>query len=134
MKEIQVAIWGFGAMGSGIAKVLLGKKGVVITGVCDIHPDRVGKSIYELLGVERGDREDVKVIGQWRYNSDGIDLHNMQNAQIIHCFARTFDDCLVIKGVHKVGGMDTGHQSVRDILVENCVLWNDWGRALELGA
>ncbi len=78
--------------------------------------------------------EDVKVIGQWRYNSDGIDLHNMQNAQIIHCFARTFDDCLVIKGVHKVGGMDTGHQSVRDILVENCVLWNDWGRALEIGA
>ncbi|MBQ1520802.1 MAG: NADP-binding protein [Clostridia bacterium] len=63
MKEIQVAIWGFGAMGSGIAKVLLGKKGVVITGVCDIHPDRVGKSIYELLGVERVDREDVKVIG-----------------------------------------------------------------------
>ena len=33
MREIQVAIWGFGAMGSGIAKVLLEKKGVVITGV-----------------------------------------------------------------------------------------------------
>ena len=63
MKEIQVAIWGFGAMGSGIAKVLLGKKGVAITGVCDIHPNRVGKSIYELLNVDRGEREDVKVIG-----------------------------------------------------------------------
>ena len=63
MKQIQVALWGFGAMGSGIAKVLLTKKGVEITGVCDIHPDRVGKSIYDLLGVERGDRNDVKVIG-----------------------------------------------------------------------
>ena len=63
MKQIQVALWGFGAMGSGIAKVLLTKKGVEITGVCDIHPDRVGTSIYDLLGVERGDRCDVKVIG-----------------------------------------------------------------------
>ena len=63
MKQIQVAIWGFGAMGSGIAKVLLQKKGVEITGVCDIHPARVGKSIFEILGVERGDRNDVTVIG-----------------------------------------------------------------------
>lgn len=61
MENIRVAIWGFGAMGSGIAKVLMRKKGVVITGVCDIHPQRVGKSIYEITGVERGDRPDVKV-------------------------------------------------------------------------
>ena len=27
MENIKVAIWGFGAMGSGVAKVLLGKKG-----------------------------------------------------------------------------------------------------------
>ena len=61
MENVKVAIWGFGAMGSGIAKVLLGKKGVDIVGVCDIHPARVGKSIFELLGVERGDRADVTV-------------------------------------------------------------------------
>ncbi len=61
MENIRVAIWGFGAMGSGIAKVLMRKKGVVITGVCDIHPQRVGKSIYEIAGVERGSRPDVKV-------------------------------------------------------------------------
>jgi 4-hydroxy-tetrahydrodipicolinate reductase len=48
-------------MGSGIAKVLLGKKGVDIVGVCDIHPARVGRSIFDLLGVEQGDREDVFV-------------------------------------------------------------------------
>ena len=61
MENIKVAIWGFGAMGSGVAKVLLGKKGVDITGVCDIHPARVGKSIFEVLGVERGARADVFV-------------------------------------------------------------------------
>ena len=61
MENIKVAIWGFGAMGGGIAKVLMRKKGVEITGVCDIHPQRVGRSIYELLGVERGARADVLV-------------------------------------------------------------------------
>ena len=40
MENVKVALWGFGAMGSGIAKVLLRKKGVDIVGVCDIHPTR----------------------------------------------------------------------------------------------
>ncbi len=61
MKMVKAAIWGFGAMGSGVAKVLLRKKGIEITGVCDIHPDRVNKSIFELLGMERKDHNDVVV-------------------------------------------------------------------------
>ena len=61
MENVKVALWGFGAMGSGIAKVLLRKKGVDIVGVCDIHPARVGKSIFDILGVERGNRADVLV-------------------------------------------------------------------------
>ncbi len=58
-ENVKVAIWGFGAMGSGMAKMLLTKKGVDIVGVCDRNPARVGKSIFELLNVERGDRADV---------------------------------------------------------------------------
>lgn len=58
-ENVKVAIWGFGAMGSGMAKMLLTKTGVDIVGVCDLHPDRVGKSIFEVLGVERGDRADI---------------------------------------------------------------------------
>ena len=61
MRNIRVAVWGFGAMGGGITKVLLQKTGVEITGVCDLHPNRVGKSIFDLLEVERGDRADVIV-------------------------------------------------------------------------
>lgn len=59
MRNIRVAIWGFGAMGGGIARVLLQKTGVEITGVCDLYPERVGKSVYKLLEAERGDRPEV---------------------------------------------------------------------------
>lgn len=60
-RNVKVAIWGFGAMGSGMAQMLVNKKGVEIVGVCDMHPDRVGKDMYELLGVERNGRPEVKI-------------------------------------------------------------------------
>ncbi len=58
-RNVKVAIWGFGAMGSGMAKMLLKKKGVDIVGVCDMAPHRVGKSIYEVLGVEKESKPEV---------------------------------------------------------------------------
>ncbi|MCK8059023.1 MULTISPECIES: 2,4-diaminopentanoate dehydrogenase [unclassified Fusibacter] len=58
-RNVRVAIWGFGAMGSGMAEMLLKKTGVEITAVCDRHEGRVGKDIHEVLGVERGDRAEV---------------------------------------------------------------------------
>lgn len=61
MKNVKVAVWGFGAMGSGVVRALLGKKGVDVVGVCDLHPARVGKSIFEVLETERGERGEVIV-------------------------------------------------------------------------
>lgn len=58
-EKVKVVIWGFGAMGSGMAKMILNKKGIEIVGVCDRHDTRVGKDMYEVLGVERGDRAPV---------------------------------------------------------------------------
>lgn len=58
-ENVKVVIWGFGAMGSGMAKMILNKKGIEIVGVCDRHDTRVGKDMYEVLGVERGDRAPV---------------------------------------------------------------------------
>lgn len=53
MKNIKIAIWGFGAMGAGMAEMLYKKTGVDIVGVCDLHSDRVGKSVAEVLGVDK---------------------------------------------------------------------------------
>lgn len=61
MENVKVAVWGFGAMGSGIARALLTKKGVDIVGVCDLHPDRVGKNIYQLLDVDAAGRPPVEI-------------------------------------------------------------------------
>lgn len=59
MENVKVAIWGFGAMGSGMARMLLTKQGVDVVGVCDLHPERAGRSMFEVLGVERGSRPEV---------------------------------------------------------------------------
>ena len=80
---------------------------------------------------------DVSIIGQWRYNTDGIDLLNCENVLIEKCFVRTFDDSIVIAGISDVsilGDYQIGNRPSRDITVRDCVIWNDWGRALEIGA
>ncbi len=71
----------------------------------------------------------VKTIGMWRYNSDGIDVFNSSDIRIENCFLRNFDDCIVIKGIC---GWDTRNNE--NITVRGCVVWCDWGRNLELGA
>ena len=89
----------------------------------------------------------MKAIGCWRYNSDGIDMHNCENVLIDHCFLRTFDDCLCIKGFdcYYQGDVEKAvreamyrngenYDSFRNVVVKNCVLWNDWGKCLEIGA
>ncbi len=58
MKEnVKVAIWGFGAMGKGMAEMLLKKTGVEITAVCDRNPQRVGKDMYEYLGINNSEKK-----------------------------------------------------------------------------
>lgn len=80
-------------------------------------------------GCENITFDDVKEIGMWRYNSDGIDIYNSSNCVIRNCFLRNFDDCVVIKGLK-----GWGHRNLENILTENCVIWCDWGRELEIGA
>ncbi|HAQ56280.1 MAG TPA: NADP-binding protein [Acholeplasmatales bacterium] len=58
---VKIAIWGFGAMGSGMARLILSKQGFEITGVCDRNPAYVGKSMYTILGIDRGTHPDVVV-------------------------------------------------------------------------
>lgn len=78
--------------------------------------------------------ENIKLIGLWRYNSDGIDICNSQKIKIKRCFIRSFDDSIVIKGLQSKDKNHNDNRPVKDVLVEGCVIWNDWGRALEFGA
>ncbi len=82
----------------------------------------------------------VKLLGNWRYNSDGIDMHNCENVEISHCFIRTYDDCICVKGWDFLMDVNDMHHNgdyfgkFDNIRVSDCVLWNDWGRSLEIGA
>lgn len=60
-EPVKVAIWGFGAMGSGMAKMILSKQGFDIVGVCDTYPEIVGKSIFSILKCENPYPHDVIV-------------------------------------------------------------------------
>lgn len=60
-KPIKVVVWGFGAMGSGMARMILSKIGFEIVGVCDRNPAYVGKSVFSILKIENPDSHDVVV-------------------------------------------------------------------------
>lgn len=72
--------------------------------------------------------DNIKLIGQWRYNSDGIDVCASKNTVIRNSFIRSFDDCIVARSPYLSG--ETG--DLDGLTVENCVLACDWGKSLEV--
>lgn len=57
-ENVKVILWGLGAMGKGMAEMLLNKKGVEIVGAIDIG-EKLGKSMFDFLDIEKGNREDI---------------------------------------------------------------------------
>lgn len=51
MKNIKVIVWGLGAMGGGMAKMLIEKKGVEIVGAIAGRADKNGKDLGEVLNI-----------------------------------------------------------------------------------
>ncbi len=89
------------------------------------------------FGSRRVDISNVKLIGLWRYNSDGIDICNSEDVTIRDSFVRAFDDAIVLKGMGAGGelyGQPFTNRPVRNVRASGLVVWCDWGRALELGA
>ncbi len=91
--------------------------------------------------------KNVKIIGCWRFNSDGIDMHNCEGVRISDCFIRTFDDSICVKGFdcYYEGDIATAVHAAMyrngksydrfcDTVIERCTVWNDWGKSLEIGA
>ncbi len=72
----------------------------------------------------------VKIIGCWRYNSDGIDVCSSVNVSIRNSFIRSFDDCIVARGAY----LDCDEGPTCGVSADNCVLWCDWGKNLEVWA
>jgi hypothetical protein len=111
---------------------------VKIDGVIIRDSDLYGLSAF---GSRKLDISDVKLVGFWRYNSDGIDICNSQDVTVRDSFIRSFDDGMVLKGVkgHSGGarprpGDSYDDRSVRNVRMSGLVVWCDWGRALEIGA
>ena len=66
------------------------------------------------------DIRNAKLIGMWRYNSDGIDICSSRDAVVADSFVRSFDDCVIAR------------PPFRNMLVTNCVLWCDWGQNMKI--
>ncbi|HNR04687.1 MAG TPA: 2,4-diaminopentanoate dehydrogenase [Bacillota bacterium] len=62
-ENVKVIIWGLGAMGGGMADMLLKKKGVEIVGAVG-RGAKIGKSMYDYIKTERGSNKDV-IIGSY---------------------------------------------------------------------
>ena len=77
------------------------------------------------------DIENIKIVGNWRYNSDGINVQASSHVRVHDSFLRTFDDCLVARAAYMDGddGLPTEH-----LLFERNVLWCDWGKNCEVWA
>ena len=71
-------------------------------------------------GCDGVDIRGVKIVGMWRYNSDGIDMCGTKNAVVADSFVRSFDDCVIARP--PFCGMS----------VSNCVLWCDWGHNMKV--
>ena len=111
---------------------------VKIDGVILRDSDLYGLSAFGSRDLEISD---VKLIGFWRYNTDGMDMCNTQNVTVRNSFIRSFDDSMVLKGVkgdsggaRPLPGQSYDSQPERNLRISGLVIWCDWGRALEIGA
>lgn len=76
--------------------------------------------------------DNVKIIGH-KGNSDGIDICSSRNVLTENCFTRVWDDSLVVKARTIDKPEDPFAPDVYDIVFQNCVLWNDMARPMEVG-
>lgn len=82
---------------------------------------------FHLFNAQNVQVSNIKVFG-WRLNSDGIDIDSSQNVTVANSFFRTYDDQVVVK-TNNTTGIEASN-----ILVTQCVIWNQIAHALTLGS
>ena len=97
-------------------------KNIKIEGIILRDPNSWGVNIRRCKNVEI---DNLKFIGYWRYNSDGIDLWNSENIVMKNCFIRAYDDSIIVRASGSVNS---------NIRISDCVLWNDWGLSTSVEA
>lgn len=82
--------------------------------------------------------KNIKAIGDWRFNSDGVHFVNCMNGSLTDSFLRTYDDSICVRGYtteEKDRLIDAPHfDDCKDIVIKNNVVWNDWGVCVRIGA
>ncbi len=106
--------------------ILWGCRNVTVEGITLV--DSMRWSVIVRNHCENITIDNIKLVGQWRYNADGIDICASRNVTVKNCFIRSFDDCFVARAP----SLNGEEWAVENIVVENCVLWCDWGKALEI--
>ena len=53
MAKAKVISWGLGAMGQGMARLILSKQGMELVGAIEQDPAKIGKDVGELLEMEK---------------------------------------------------------------------------------
>ena len=53
MENIKVGLWGLGSMGGGMGRILAKKEGVELAAGIDLDPDKIGKDLGDVLGIEQ---------------------------------------------------------------------------------
>lgn len=124
------------------------ERDMTINIVCSRDVEIDGVTLRDSLcyNVDAASSEDVrirgiKIIGCWRYNSDGVHFANCRNCSLTDSFLRTYDDSICVRGfanyeydsILKNEKEEDLNFVCRDIRIENCVVWNDWGKNLQIG-
>ena len=117
--------------GTGNLAGFMGCRNVTVESVILVDPSSWCCALY---GCKGATISDIKLVGLWRYNADGIDLSNCSDVVVKDCFVRSFDDALVVKGLKVRPGRENWNRPVENIVFSNCVLWCDWNVAIEIGA
>ena len=92
---------------------------ISVEGIVLRDPNSWGCTLRGCRGVNLSN---LKLVGFWRYNADGIDVWNSHDVVVENCFIRSFDDCLVVRSAGS------------NLRFNQCVLWCDWGKSIVVAA